>query len=653
MDLTKKWLEKINWRLESLLFFLSLIITIGAIVYYVYALDTLGVIISLLVAIVVFLVFQGRLFPAQQTESPQKTVSDNNKYWLIIAYFLFILVAAAILRRDGSSRPLISPWEVVDPIFFWFYGLSSLTLLFLLLKKTLSFTWKLTCLSIHYLISAGVAVIVYHIGYGFDPFIHRATMELISQQGAVLPKPPYYLGEYSLIIILHKIGGLSIAVINKWLLPILSALLLPSAFYQFLKKSGRETSDHHLKIWLTILFLPILGASLFISTTPQNLSYLFLALTVLYTLSSERLTLPIALALATTAIHPLTGLPALGWIAWHIFDRYKKFWSAQRQKLIKRLIFLFIALGLPGALFIGGGLNWPSFKLTDGLLLNLPSILFSDAGLSGRENWLLNFIYLIAHNYNLIIIAFIILTIIYFYRSGATFVKNIFKTETALIIALILSYRLNFNDLINYEKSGYANRIMVIIVIFFLPLIAKLILRLLELIWTKNRFVKSAWIIFALALLTTSLYLSYPRFDKYWNSRGYSTSRYDMQAVSLIDQLANEPYLVLSNQQVSAAALSSFGFNHYYDTEKGPIYFYPIPTGGPLYQYYLDMVYKNPDYSTMQEALNLVGVNEGYLIVNKYWHQSGQVINNAKLTADSWQDIENEVYIFQYLRRNL
>jgi hypothetical protein len=153
-------------------------------------------------------------------------------------------------------------------------------------------------------------------------------------------------------------------------------------------------------------------------------------------------------------------------------------------------------------------------------------------------------------------------------------------------------------------------------------------------------------------MLTISLYISYPRYDKYFNSRGYSVGINDLNAVKLINQDAKEPYIALADQQVSVAALKEFGFSNYYQTAAGLIYFYPIPTGGPLYQYYLDMVYKNPDQKTMQGALDLSGVKVGYLVVNKYWNESGKIINEAKLDADSFFNVNNEVYIFKYKSKN-
>jgi len=103
---------------------------------------------------------------------------------------------------------------------------------------------------------------------------------------------------------------------------------------------------------------------------------------------------------------------------------------------------------------------------------------------------------------------------------------------------------------------------------------------------------------------------------------------------------------VLANQQVSAAALREFGFSRYY---KGDVYFYPIPTGGTLYQYYLDMVYKKPAKDTMLKAMDFAGVGQSYFVLNKYWWAFPKILAEAKLEADSWTEIKDgEIYIFKY-----
>lgn len=652
--------QNLNWQL---LIFLSLIAIFGAIIYYFYALNRLGIGLTLALTIVSFFILKNKLGQNHLPHNVEKAATffpkNKKQLFLLIGYTLISLILFVQVWTGRSDRALISPWEVVDHSFFLFYGLASLLLILILINKKISTGLKISLLSVHYFVSFTVAMIVYKIGYGFDPFIHQATMELIAAKGSVLPKPPYYLGQYSLIIIGHKIFGLNIGLLNKILVPGLAALFLPLALRRFLETNEKPDGGNRLnKIaapWLAALFLLILTFSPFILTTPQNLSYLFLILTILAGLSRARPIEVLILAFATAAIHPLTGLPAIGWTAWVFLYKYRTILKAHAVKIIISLIFIGTALSLPLTLFWVNGRTFATENFWSTLITPLKD-LFVNLGSAGRETWLLNFVYFLAANYLIFIILAAIAALFYFYRhrqdnSPEKFLANgLMLISTALVAAYLLINRINFQGLINYEQGNYAARLLIIILFFFLPLMVLGLKNWLEKILAQNAFIKITWLIFGLGLLCASLYLSYPRFDKYYNSHGYSTSANDRSAVSLINQEANSPYIVLANQQVSAAALDILGFDHYYPTPAGLLYFYPVPTGGPLYQYYLDMVYKNPDRKFAIEAMTLVGVKKAYLVVNRYWHQSGRIINEAKLAADKWRTINNEIYIFEYTR---
>jgi len=660
-----------NCHNNSLLF-ISLLMICGAIIYYFYALNWIGVVLTIIFSVGIFIALQALYNKHGADSSEDLTLAERidttnkkpylQKYYLLSLYVASYLGAGAMLISSRSDRALITPWAIIPTDFFWLYALTSLFLVFILIKKDLSNTTKLVLLSAHYFISLGVPIIVYKISYGYDPFIHEATMRLIDTKGFVLPKPPYYLGEYSLIIVLHKISGLTIAGLNKILVPILVAIFLPTALYKFLKSWLAENIESakkisHNNIFLIILFLLSLTFSPFILSTPQNLSYLFLILTILSGLSSSRPAATWILALATTALHPLAGLPALTFAAVVSLTSAKNILSQQWQKIIKSGIFLFSSLALPLTLFFAAGRDnklagsqniFSSFKPW---LINTSS--------AGREDFLSNFVYFFANNYPLFIILLGLATVLYYYFYNRQQTNNLTKYQEnasniikiiipSLLIAYLLSKQINFNDLINYEQSDYASRLPIIIIIFLLPFWLMAGYNLIKKIRQSERAIQIICLIFGLGLLNVALYSSYPRFDKYWNSHGYSTSQNDIEAVKSVARDTDMPYIVLANQQVSAAALKELGFDHYHDSSAGAIYFYPIPTGGPLYQYYLDMVYKAPDQKTMTEAMAFAGVERGYLIVNKYWYQSDRIIAAARLTAQEWWDINNEVYIFKY-----
>jgi hypothetical protein len=654
---------KINNNLpDYLLLLVALLAGWGAIVYYLYALNWTGIIISLILAGGSFALLHRSLLVKNRRAELATTQKNNWSGPLIYAVIFIILLA--LLGHDRSAQALVSPWQVVSAHFFWVYALASLLLVFIIVQQKIKTGIKIILISGHYLISLSVAVIIYKIGYGFDPFIHQATMELIAAKGLVLPKPPYYLGEYSLLVIISKISGLSLYWLNKILVPGLTAVLLPWSVYQFFMANQGSTgqppvqdeADSQTTILLTSLFILGLTFAPFILTTPQNLSYLFLILTVL---AAGRYQMPgvIILALTTTAIHPLTGLPALALIAWLIYKKYQTSLSLTRQKIIKTSIWLFTALSLPLALLLSGLNNVKTIGGGWSHLFQPLIALIANPNSAGQENWILNFVYFWGYNYNLLIIILIIAVLTAYCRRSpqrtqrdSDLSAGLIFLSSALLLAYWLSHQIVFNDLISYEQTDYANRITIIILIFLLPLILGGMHDLIARLRQQNRLIQTIWLIFGVGLLTTSLYLSYPRLDRYWNSRGYSTSADDLAAVQLVNKNSTVPYIVLADQQVSAAALQTFGFNHYYSTAGGPLYFYPIPTGGPLYQYYLRLVYGQPDRATLLSALNLAGVNRAYLIINKYWYQSDRLINAAKLTAEKWWSVNDQDYIFQYSR---
>lgn len=59
------------------------------------------------------------------------------------------------------------------------------------------------------------------------------------------------------------------------------------------------------------------------------------------------------------------------------------------------------------------------------------------------------------------------------------------------------------------------------------------------------------------------------------------------------------------------------------------------------------MVYEKPVRPTMLKAMRLTGVREAYFVINDYWYQSDQIIQQAKQTADEWYSIDDDkIHVF-------
>jgi len=627
-----------NKILKYILIIICLLSSIGAIVYFFYALNNFGIFLSLLFSAIIFIII---LLLEKKYNKNKNFNNDNELNSLLLLksfYLVFILSCFYILYNNRISEAIISPWQVLPNYFFILYALSIFILIIISIKSKKQIIWLIY---IHYFLSFSVAIIVYKLGYGFDPFIHNATMELIDKNGFVEPKPFYYLGQYSFIIILHKISFLPIALINKFLTPVLASIYLPILLQSVLKKYFNNNKN----INLTIIALLIIPFGIFISTTPQSLAYLFLILTILYGLICKSVfDLIIIYLLAFTAlfIQPIAGIPAI------IFTLFLTIYHSDFKK-IKNIFYIIISffsvISLPLAF-------WFVEKNNATVNTNLKKIQFFTKNLIPKipnsENFILNFIYLYAFNLKYII-SFIVITGIIIAIKNKKQCKIFiiyFISSVTLFFSYFLTKHFSFNFLISYERSNYANRILTVACIFLLPFILIAIYGFFNALSKQNKIIKNIFLIFIVILITTSFYISYPRFDNYYNSHGYSISNSDIKAVHWIENQTNSDYIVLSNQQVSVTALREFGFKKYY---KNNIFYYPIPTGGQLYQYYLDMVYKKPSKQTMLSAMKLAGVNEGYFILNKYWWAFPKILREAKLEADSWIEIDNgNIFIFYY-----
>lgn len=631
----KKKLLKIE---EKSLIIISLIMFWGAAVYYLYELNWLGIGLSIILSFLTYYLQSKFIKKTEIIESEESYLKP--KYWLIIIYLLLAGGLITILLLNTSDAALISPWKITPAYFFSLYFITTLWL-FIVLNNNQNKTSNLWLIRCHYFLSFSVAVIIYQIGYGFDPFIHQATMELIARDGYVLPKTPYYLGQYSLIVIIHKLSGISIYLLNKFLVPVLAALFLPQALINFIKSYGKNKKSY--LVALSLLALPF---NIFILSTPQNLSYLWLILIVIYSLLKNNYFLTISLTLATISIHPLSGLPALFFIIYQQLEIIKNKFTKPWWTVSQIILWLLSALSLPLAFASVTGESWRKLSISvSGLLQNL-DFTQRDTNIAGA---ILNFPYLLSNNWIIIFLLLSISGFIICFKNDQKNLKKLIKLISSLVLGFLLSASLNFSFLIDYEQNDYILRLIIIIIIFSLPAIIISTDYLIYLIKQQNLFIKVAALITISSLITASLYLSYPRLDAYTNSRGYSLSEADIQAVRSISANSKEPYIALANQQTSVAALKELGFKNYFTVGAEQIFFYPIPTGGKLYQYYLKMVNEKPDRATIKEAADLVGVKEAYFVINKYWNLSNKIVAEAKINADTYWTINNgDIYVFYF-----
>jgi hypothetical protein len=618
-----------NFTFDLLWLWLCLFIVISSLFYYIYQTNIYTLVLSLILS----------YWPIKWLikEKTQETKRLNLKFkenkLIFIFFLLFWLLSLIILFFFQTDKSIISPWELIPNYFFFIFFLT-IFLALVFLKNHKNSLYSKICLFLIYLLSFSVAIIVYKIGYGYDPFIHQASIYHIIENGFILPKNLYYIGQYHLIIAFNQLFAIPIEFSNKVIVPFLAALVIPIFSFKFLNKIVINEKEKN-NISLTIALLLMLGFSIFIVSTPQSLAYIFLLATIIFNLNKQSFPYAFFSSLASFFIHPIAGIPAI--LFTFVFLSKTLFKKTLYQKIFTNLIIFSSIFLMPLSLVIGAkaSFNWQ---------INLSNFQFFYLN---QENIFLNFSYFFINNYYLFLFIFIVIALIYL-RKTSYFrtINNNFKMAIALFISAFFSFFLNWQGLIHYEQSDYARRLIIMAIIFLFPIIALFLIKISEKIKRRNFLI---YLIFLSFLITVSFYASYPRDDNYHNSRAFSVSNTDLRAVEILDNWADSEYIVLANQQVGVAALMRFGFDNYLESEFGPIFFYSIPTGGLLYQDYLKMVYEEPSYANIKKAMDLVSVNQAFLVVNKYWWASEKIIKEAKISANDYREINDaNIFIFKY-----
>ncbi len=560
----------------------------------------------------------------------------------IIATLLCIAAWWSGVLEISITEAIRSPWLAIDPFAAFALGLAAVLIAVALIKSRKESL--LVLFALLFLSAVSLVAVSYPLGYGFDPFIHRATVAHIIEHGTITPKPLYYIGQYVLEMSASTLFSIPLKTFDAWLVPVLASVLLTaSAWIGF----GRDRRAG----MLALLLIP-LGA--FISTTPQSLAYvltgcmLFLSLPVLKG-KRESVSLPILwlIAISAAVVHPLAGIPALIYIAL-LSVAISRITSAIKAPLII-LMTLIGCVTLPLIFTLQARLSGLAINFTPAGLLDFSKLTLSGFFDNRYSTWL-DGAYLFIDNQLWILIILAIAGAIVIVKNQKSWINHLplLTSLVWLINFWLLSTTLEFSFLIEYERTNYSERLLIITMIFLIPHVGMLISDLMRRLESRPAILRSSLIVLIGLAFAANVYGAYPRHDNYARSAGFNVSEDDFSAVYSIDEAGgDEDFIVLANQAVSSAALEAFGFKKYYNED---IFYYPIPTGGELYHYYLNMVEESPSRKTMLEAMDLAGVELGFFVVNNYWWQSNIISEHAKNEADEWFAVgENDaVMIFIY-----
>lgn len=629
--------ERLAWGAVALGAALSIL---GAVSIYIWRL-TPEVILALAAAL-----------PWLGKNSPSATkAKEQNITWVTALGLTYLALAALTISLIADAKTIEAirtPWQVVPGYVFVSYALMAATFV-LLARFVKSPIWLVPL----FLTSLSVLPLVYPLGYGFDPFIHQASEKLISATGTISPKPLYYLGQYALVVGLGQLTRLPLTVIDIWLLPALASLVMPLSFGALLYQL--KTS----RPWLLILpLIALFGFTAgFTYTTPQGLANLFaLAATLLMAARVVGTQMPQKtvwlFVLAALAAHPLTGLPlsGLALLWWMTFEHVTVFGA--RQKLARVITALATAAAVPLAFVVLSSITpgAASVNFNHDIIGALAGLGAAMRGALPAIPWFVDAgdaVEILARPLTLGLI--LLAAVGWFGARGERMPLRFFALAAALpaLSYIILSLFFTFPGLPANEQNFYTTRLWALALTFACPLM----LAGAEAIGTRTlaKLPNFTALAITAALLTSaSLYLTYPRLDRWHRDTAYNTTPADIAAVQLIEQNAGgAPYVVLANQAVSAAAISELGFAHYYEGH----FYYPVPTGtNPLYGVYLEASERSaPTRQVISAATTHLGIPRVYLVLNRYWADFLKLAPVAGREANEyWQVSGDRLQVYRY-----
>ncbi len=657
-----------------------IVIIIGTPLYWLYRFDIEAIIVIIAALSIISIIASIWPLPTKQvtylpTRSLANTLNPYNKHKLptivfSLLYLLIICICMFLLLQGRTIDATLGPWDRINGIFFISYGVASFLLLAIgYLQKTKTSIYLLL-LIIHGICTLSVLGIIFPLGYGFDPFLHRAAETIIDQYGVVSPKTLYYIGQYVVVVFLSKLLSIPIFYIDTWLVPILAVFsVIPLTVLSI----QRLISERSMTMTLAALIFIIPFTSI-INTTPWSLSFLLFVVTLLLILLyiqkqlKALLVIAYCVTIASIFVHPLGGIPTLivTGIATMIYELMPRIHRKTSKTITSIFVVATMSILVPFAFFLNSYFSKqlsiavsppadiPSF------FENIESLIFSYVS---RFNAWQDMAYFFPHIFGLLLIV-IALSVTAYYWNTHRMYRKAFSTLWLCWLAIFTNFILikgfiQFNSIITYEQGIFAQRLYDASTIVLLPfgvIVLYSLLRRLFLTSKNYPGIKIASIVIFAGIITANLYTSYPKRDAYNAYHGYTVSTSNIETVKWIEKNAGDvSHVVLASQVVAAAAIQEYGFKQYFrgkiDGQIQDIFYYPTPTSSPLYADYREML-SNPTQEKISNIMSTYDIDLFYLVVNHYEPQYEGTNNKLRSVATSEYVIhesnsEDTIFVFK------
>lgn len=551
------------------------------------------------------------LLPVTSKQLPDFRSGQWN-VWIVLSGLMDLaLLAQFFIVR--TSEAIISPWSFISIWTFVLFALSTFVLLRGLSDSRDIFWYPVAVL--HMLVLLCIAVIVYGIGFGFDPYMHRAAEEALVHFGAIKPKTVLYSAQYALVAATHHLTSIPVRWIDIVMVPLFYSLLFPAIGYFALLKGLSVEKQRARTIWLGIFTIPFM---LLTFTVPFSMTYGWFLLNLLslpWMMKGSRVRYVfILMNLLMVFFHPLLSAPLL------IMTMVAEAVSRVRSEWGHGMLLFFgttaIALSTPLMMAIyqwrQGIVRDTLFEMQNiGQFLNLFRSPYTDP--YPHIPFMLDFIYDLRYFLPMIFTCAAISLWVYLPLRRRTKYILISLLVGLMICIFLLSTQFVYEGVIVHEQAEYALRLLQ--AWYMIPIV------MLVFILAGWKHVNHILIHIALAgFIMHAWFFSYPQYNLKYPYLSPSVGRTDIEVVHRIDEVAGgRPYAVLTNQMMSAAAIQEFSFRDYIVYEGNQVLWYPLPTGGSLYALYTELLYNGVDEEILREFFQNANVDELYLVTHLYW----------------------------------
>jgi hypothetical protein len=559
----------------------------------------------------------------------------------IIIIFSSLIIFAVGLEKTYNGNP--SPWTSISGWVFVLFFITTLLILLKIEKKN-----QIISCVVYFFMFISVVALKYGLTFGFDALLHQASLEYIDKFGRIFPLTPYYIGQYSLEVYVHKFSNWDFILIERWFEPLFCILLISFMTYYFINSLGKKSAKfNYFIIPLSVL---ILIPNQFFFTAPYNFSLLLGIVSVsfvylyLKTKNEIEYRLGLLTAFSVSLIHPIIGINIF------IAAFFSKYYNTEKKyKLYLTLLFVLSSIA-PAAAFIF--FNWLKDSrvfLSDPIFyLNNFISIFNDPiwYIKSQPPLLLSIVY----SYEKYYLVFFMALVYLYYRT----LKNKRAENYLILIAfsfLIASWLFissievegyTFGDQINYSF-----RLLQAVKWLLWPIVLAIICDNIGLLSGKY---KKLFISMSVALLLTlNWYLTYPRQDDISRMNINNVRSSDYYALELINKTekGKQGYLVLANQILGAAAIKKYGFGPYYESNGKQIFYYSIPMGSELNNLY-EKIMNSEDFPVKEinETGKKWGIPRIYLIFTDYWMPDEKIIKQIESVASNQWNIDDSEYVY-------